>query len=484
MTDFLKPKFIYNILLVMLGWRIVSALGHYFPVLELPLFILVFLYFIFVTIKKRWWGVLMLFTELVIGSQGHMLEITVNVFSIPIRLAMFAAIFLIWLFIDFKLKEFWQLLKNSRILQLFIVVLITIKLGFLLGLLNHPFSDAFFDANGYFFLGLAFPLITYMKSKEQLIELFNLIFAGTIFMAGELVIYLYVFFHQFGWQTEWYKWLRDTRLAEITPMAKSTDFYRIFLQSYLYAGVALCIAKIAYAHSMIAKKWMIIISTSSIIVILSSSSRSIWYALFLIVPIIILDLALKSGPRQTAVKKVLISLIISITLALSVILIATNLPIPIPSQWYAFNIIGERLNVSDEAGASTRWKMLPPLFEQIKKHPFFGDGFGTSVTYNSDDPRIKTVDNPTGKRTTYAFEWGILDTITEIGIIGTLIFFLFWGTLQYKLLRSNNELFKILAVVNGFILLVHITTPYLNHPLGLGMLNISLVALINQIKNP
>lgn len=482
MYDFLKPKFILNILLVMLGWRIVSAFGHYFPVLELPLFILVFLYFISITVKKRWWGILMLFSELIIGSQGHMLEITVQGFSIPIRLAMFAGIFLIWLFIDFKLKEFWQLLKNSRIFQLFIVTLITIKLGFLLGLLNHPFSDVFFDANGYFFLGLAFPLITYLKSKEQLVELLNLIFAGTIFMAGELAIYLYVFFHGFGWQTEWYKWLRDTRLAEITPMSKTADFYRIFFQSYLYAGIALCISIWASFKSLISRNWMILISGSSIVVILTSSSRSIWYALAVVIPILIITLIVENKNRIATIKKVGGSLVLSILLALSVILIATNLPLPVPSQWYAFNIIGERLNVSDEAGASTRWKMLPPLFEQIKKHPFFGDGFGTSVTYNSDDPRIKTVDNPTGQRTTYAFEWGILDTITEIGIIGTLIFMLFWISLQYRLLRSNNSLFQILAAVNGFILLVHITTPYLNHPLGLGMITVCLASYINQIK--
>lgn len=303
-------------------------------------------------------------------------------------------------------------------------------------------------------------------------------------MAGELAVYLYIFFHGFGWQTEWYKWLRDTRLAEITPMSKSADFYRIFFQSYIYAGIALCISIWTYLHSQITKRWMILIGGSSITIILTSSSRSIWYALALIIPIILITLIVKNKNRIQVAKKVGSSLIISILLALSVILISTNLPIPTPSQFYAFNIIGQRLNVTEEAGASSRWKMLPPLFEQIKRHPVFGDGFGTSVTYNSDDPRIKTIENPTGERTTFAFEWGILDTLTEIGIIGALILFLFWTSLQYQLLRSKDNVYQLLALVNTFVLLVHITTPYLNHPLGLGMLNISLVALINNIKNP
>lgn len=484
MNNFIKPKFILNFLLVMLGWRVISATGHLFPILELPLFILVILYFIFLTLKNRWLGILLIFSELIIGSQGRMLAIDIINFSVPIRLAMFIALFVIWLFNDFKFKDFWELLKTSKLFQLFILTIITIKLGFLLGFLNHPFSDAFYDVNGYFFLGLAFPLITYLNSKDQLIELINLIFAGTIFMAVELMIYLYVFFHGFGWQTEWYKWLRDTRLAEITPMSKTADFYRIFFQSYIYAAIALCISIWTYFKSLISKSWAILICGASIAIILTSSSRSIWYALALTIPALIIYLTVKSHQRLTDTKRVGYSIFSGSIFSLLLILILTNIPIPHTTQLYTFNIVGERLNVSDEAGASTRWKMLPPLFEQIKKHPFFGDGFGTSVTYNSDDPRIKTSENPTGIRTTFAFEWGILDTITEIGLVGLFIFMLFWGYLQYQLFKSNNDLLKIFVVINDFILFVHITTPYLNHPLGLGMLVISLVAILNQIKNP
>jgi O-antigen ligase len=161
--------------------------------------------------------------------------------------------------------------------------------------------------------------------------------------------------------------------------------------------------------------------------------------------------------------------------------------------------LNNRVNASDPA-ASSRWKLLPPLVQGIKKHPIIGSGFGTTVTYQSDDPRYKNEANPQGWLTTYGIEWGYLDFILKFGIIGTLIYIWFLGYIAWqgwKLTKGNNEY---TVIAGGFLLgliaigATHMLSPYLNHPLGIGYIMISIgvfrilsndekVKMINDPKN-
>ena len=131
--------------------------------------------------------------------------------------------------------------------------------------------------------------------------------------------------------------------------------------------------------------------------------------------------------------------------------------------------------ISGEAGVSSRWNLLPELNKGIMKHLLFGSGFGSTITYKSEDPRILET-NPSGMYTTYAFEWGYLDTIYKIGILGLLAYLiLIWKIFQAGYIAIKNQTKQnirnlLLGMILGLIVLLitHVFSPYLNHPLGIG----------------
>ena len=107
----------------------------------------------------------------------------------------------------------------------------------------------------------------------------------------------------------------------------------------------------------------------------------------------------------------------------------------------------------------------------VQSYPILGSGFGTTVTYISNDPRVREVSR-TGEYTTYAFEWGWLDIWLKmgvIGLIGLLGLLGYLGRIFYRKAASNPLALAGLAVLVA-LAAINVFTPYLNHPLGLGML--------------
>jgi len=109
---------------------------------------------------------------------------------------------------------------------------------------------------------------------------------------------------------------------------------------------------------------------------------------------------------------------------------------------------------------------LPKLWQEISQAPILGKGFGTTVVYQSSDPRFLE-QSADGLYETYAFEWAWLDLWLKLGILGVLIYLWF----LIKLIRDALSL-KQIGVVLCLVALamVNVFTPYLNHPLGLGAL--------------
>ena len=162
---------------------------------------------------------------------------------------------------------------------------------------------------------------------------------------------------------------------------------------------------------------------------------------------------------------------------------------PIPQSGANFNaskIIKDRASqITTEAGVSSRWNLLPPLFSEIKKAPIIGKGFGTTITYISNDPRVREK-NSDGIYTTYAFEWGLLDIWLKIGLFGLLIYIFIIINIIKKLLESKknisqNNLINIGIAVSLIVLFViNIFSPYLNHPLGIGIILLSYFLIFND----
>ncbi|MCK5211552.1 O-antigen ligase family protein, partial [Candidatus Parcubacteria bacterium] len=137
------------------------------------------------------------------------------------------------------------------------------------------------------------------------------------------------------------------------------------------------------------------------------------------------------------------TIIIFLSTIFSLILIAgiIKFPLPTPGTGFSASLIQNRaMQISGEAGVSSRWALLPELLKEIKKTPILGAGFGATVSYRTSDPRVLE-QNPNGQYTTYAFEWGFLDIWLKLGLLGlsaylALIIMIF--VVAFKRIKKQN----------------------------------------------
>lgn len=167
-----------------------------------------------------------------------------------------------------------------------------------------------------------------------------------------------------------------------------------------------------------------------------------------------------------------------------IVLAVSFWPVPARHPFSLTDVWGARFNVYDSS-ASSRWAEAGPLWDAVKRNWIMGAGFGKTVTYISNDPRVRT-ENPSGEYTTTAFEWGYLDIWLKIGLLGLLTYLVIIKKLFSILLKSaqsymiqgdgeNALMPATLAFSLLALLIIHIFTPYLNHPLGFGVVILSAV---------
>jgi len=353
-----------------------------------------------------------------------------------------------------------------------------IKVDFthLIGLTPNIFND--FNAWLYFLYLL--PLIYILREKKYLAPVWPILLASVTAVSLKSLFFLYAFSHKFSnLQNYLYDWGRDTRWGEFTLV--SGGLFRIFSQAQLFTMIG---AVILLVDILLIKKtktntkdwwYCAAIVALSVVTVLLSLSRSFWVGL-LAAGIVILGFAIFyyrykfTNILGLAGKALILALLSFIVLA-----IALFFPVPQQTVINPSSALNSRFDIQDQAGAS-RWNQLPHLFKAITKHPILGSGWGTTITYESRDPRITSIKNPTGVYTTYAFEWGYLDIILKIGVIGLLIYLAFiyqivrnlFIQLKNKEVHSNNAL--LIGLFLGLVALVatHVFSPYLNHPLGIG----------------
>jgi len=520
----LLNKTILKLILAIFFIELLSLISFKIAILSAIFFILISIAVLLFTLYKLEYGLYIALIELMIGSYGYLFYLQLPGFKAPIRLAIFLIVFFVWLFKYFHLHDFFNLLKKDRLIKNFFLFLIFLGIGFFNGLLHHnSLANTFFDFNGYLYFGLFFVFLEVFKNEKQITNFLKILIASLIYVSLKVFITLYFFSHGFLNASDLlYHWIRDTRVGEITYAG--ANFFRIFFQSQIWSLIGIFIILGLIIAIFLAQKRplchpersegslchpfpkrflvslgmterrlfiiLIILETS----ILISFSRTFWlsaiigFLAFFAYLIFKEKLGLKKLAQIMGI--ILSSMIISILLLISI----TNFPIPKPTSELALSLLKTRFTAFfGEAGVSSRWNQLPVLTEQIKKTPFLGTGFGTSLTYKSDDPRIKNESNPEGWYTTYTFEWGYLDTITEIGILGLLVYLFFIGQIFYRGFavmvtirlahgkakvyseRSRTEpsakpLYTGLLLGLIVLIIVNMFSPYLNHPLGIGYL--------------
>ncbi|MCX6743727.1 MAG: O-antigen ligase family protein [Candidatus Parcubacteria bacterium] len=493
------PKLILAIFII----ELISLISFKSAILSATFFILISIAVLLFTLYKLEYGLYIALIELMIGSYGYLFYVQLPGFKAPIRLAIFLIVFFVWLFKYVRLHDFFNLLKKDSLAQNFILLIAFLGVGFINGLLHHnDLANTFFDFNGYLYFGLFFVFLEVFKNEKQIINFLKILFASVTYVSLKVIITLYFFSHGFLNTSDLlYHWIRDTRVGEIT--FAGANFFRIFFQSQIWSLIGIFIILVLIIAIFLSQKkplchpeqsegsittksprfltsfgmterfflLLIIVQTS----ILISFSRTFWLAeivglIVLLVYLIIIKLNIKKLAQIFLI--IFSSGIISILLLFSI----ANFPIPKPTSELAISLLKNRFTAFfGEAGVSSRWNQLPVLTEQIKKAPILGKGFGTSLTYQSNDPRIKNESNPEGWYTTYTFEWGYLDTITEIGILGLLVYLFLIGQIFYLGLKSlviQESKWLNLGFLLGLVVLivVNMFSPYLNHPLGIGYL--------------
>lgn len=486
---------ISSILLYIFLFEALSFLGFLFPeIRQISFFAIIFL-FLIACLKDLKFGFLILLAELFIGSKGYLFYFESNGLIVSIRIAFWLIILSVWLAKEISSAD---IKKYAKILPAhWIVFFIFIGWGVLNGFFqNNSFENIFFDFNNWLYFALIFPLFSAFKTKKDLTLIWEVFLASIIWLILKTFFLLFLFSRNIPELIEvFYRWVRSSGVGEITLI--ENGFYRIFFQSHIYNLVAffalgaLILKKIdekKIFNKQNVKYHLLFIANLSIILI--SFSRSFWVGLSVALFCFAVCVAWWFG-WKTLLK---ITGIVLLSSGLSFVLISAvvNFPYPPPlSDYSASSLISERAKrTSDEAAVSSRWNLLPELWNEIKKAPIMGSGLGTVITYESSDPRVleTTAD---GKFTTYAFEWGWLDIWLKFGLLGLLAYLVLFfkmlvgGLFLFKKDRDDFE-YLILGLLIGLISLMSVNffTPYLNHPLGIGFLILLFLTLnIRFLKN-
>ncbi|HUT21888.1 MAG TPA: hypothetical protein VMX18_00600 [Candidatus Bipolaricaulota bacterium] len=478
----LFDKTFYIALGIFILTEILSIIGFFNVFMEKPLFILILLLTAVLGCIKYEFSVIVLISELIIGSKGYLFSWPITQESgISIRLGIFLIVFLIGLIKiirDCLKKEGRFIFWYSKLRNYYFLIFIVIFWGVIWALIRKisP-GDIFFDSNAYLYLGLAPILYQLITSKAQILNLLRVFLAATAHVCLKCFVLLYIFSHGLSFAEPLYHWVRDTGFGEITLL--SGNFFRVFSQAQIYSliGFFIAFALLISLKNLRTKNaiGLFIISASALSNVIFSLSRSFWVAAAGTFIILIGVMFFKYRLKIKEVSKIKAWFFSALTI--SVLLIIAVVKFPIPPVKVDLDALRHRFQISDEAAVSSRWSQLPELGLAIAGHPIIGSGFGQTVTYITSDPRLLS-EFPDGKYTTFAFEWGYLDQILKFGLAGLVIYLLYiykiWrlGWFAAKNAVKEFERPLILGLIFGLLALMatHMFSPYLNHPLGIGYL--------------
>jgi len=451
--------------------ELISFLGYFFAPLKIISALIIAIGIFILTFKNLETGLLILFAELIIGSKGHLFELG----PVSIRMIIYAAIILAYL-VKLRHKEerlkIISYLKELKITKYFGALAIFILLAIALALFyKNSLNNIFSDFNSWLFFLLLFPILSvYFKGKTEVYQrLISVVTAAFLWLGLETLLILYIFTHNISVISDLYFWLRKTGVAEITSTLGSWP--RIFLQSQIYAAIALVIVPFTLK---IKNKNTWVLMTLAWSILFLSMSRSFWLASVVVLALGLFFQLIFSGWKKLWPKIILISA--SAIVAVLFILIIVLFPIPKPGSFSANSFINRISLDSGEAAVASRWSLLPVMWQEIKKAPLLGSGFGKTITYKSSDPRILQND-PSGEYTTYAFEWGYLSLWLKFGLFGLLAYLSLLGVIIYQGLlnwRKGDNLSGALILGLLILVMVNFFTPYLDHPLGIGYILLAL----------
>lgn len=448
----------------MVAMELLSFLVFLHPVLTLPLLAMVAVGVFWLSFKNPEVGVYILFGELFLGSRGHLLEQNVGPIPMSFRLVIFVVVFIAWGLSRIKNQELRIKEDFRRIPKIYWFLILSVGFGIMNGIRQgNGETNVFLDANGYLYLAILPVVLDVIKTQARVNNLLQILAAAILVIAAKTLLLFVWFAYALPGVANLYHWVLDQDFGEITGILGSAS--RIFMQSQFYALMGLLIWGIGEAGEIKGKtRWVVVFS--AILSIIISLSRSFWLGLFfggifsLAAMLFYLRIPLGNIFKQGAV----IILIASLELGGLYALTQTA------GGGFSESVASRGGNPVAEAASGARLLLLPELLSGISSSPVFGKGFGEVITYKSYLPDRITANNPDGEITNFAFEWGYLDTWLKIGAVGMLIYLLFIARIFREGWRVPGG--PALGILSGIVALatLHLTTPYLNHPLGIGYL--------------
>lgn len=454
-------------------------------------------------------GLLIAFAEIFVGGHGHLLDFNLLGFSFSLRMAIFVAIMAVW--VIFNGKRFFEEYRFEALRDLsWILLAVVVALGFIIGLANNGFTASFDDMNGYVTLFYILPILSLVWDNKARQYVLHVLSGCIIWLTASTIFLAYIFSHVNGKALHvLYAFVRDSRLAEITLQVIDNKgsllevyatglnliqlqeyWYRIFMpaQFFVVIGMVLIIASALFMWR--ASKmpiWIYYVSTLLMMAIFLSFSRSFLLGLMM-ASIFLFVISWFSGKKKfISIPKRVFGLMLSGVI--SVVCIWSIIKIEIPARPDLTEAIF--FQTSAQTGrteaVTSRWNLLTPMMESIYRSPILGSGFGTSITYISDDPRLRAED-ATGTYTTYRFEWGYHDIWLKMGLFGLIAWvciFISFAIAACYTIKTHGHAWLISGLFAGVIALfiIHIFSPFLNHPIGIGYLLYILPFFDFSVKN-
>jgi len=470
--DFIKRKKVLSWSLFFLFLEIVSFCVYKNIFWNNVVVVILGLGILVLTYKKPLLSFILVIVELVLGGFGYWFVFTFGDHRISERMIFMGSFLLGWLL--------WRVFKKNKVinwkkywekLKYWILILGLILFAFVLGYW-HGYVFLFKDVNAWLFLFYIVPIADFLLniSIEQKARLkndfINIFLAGLIVLAFKVLITFFLFAHGFLIIDSLYTWIRDTRIGEITPAGGG--LYRVFFQSAIYIVLAL-VMMLPQVWEEKKNTWSFsILFVFFLSVLIISLSRSFWLAFGIVLIGIYIYFAWIF--KKLFIKKIVL-LFLWLVASLGFLSFLILLPVNKNNSQIALSrLLVQRTDLQDEA-ISSRWNLLPIMLEAIKGHWVVGYGFGKTLEYKSNDPRIRQ-QNSEGYFRTYAFEWGWLSFMLKFGLIGVFVFIFWLGSIFWNVKgTSYDKKVKLGIYFSGLLLVVvHFFTPYLNHPLGFGWL--------------
>lgn len=419
--------------------EIFSLLVYLFPIFALPVCVVLFVLVAVSTVVAPHIAISGIIVELVYGAFGRMMSVS----GISLRMVLYLG-FMVGYGVRYaRTRENFPTKIHYRYATMILIIATGIGVGLYRG---NDVGRIFSDVNAFFFIPLL--LLARRHIARHLSHYITLLFTTIfIFCVKTLLVFWYFAGGTPVVGNSVYIYLRDTRVFEVT--AVTGEVSRIFSSASFFLAIPFLyiLSKRFTVSSFVAGS---LLSA----VLLVGFSRSLLVGIFCAVAYLIVSdwkVLLRGVGLAGAGFLVVVTL-----------LFTTSFHGNYFELWY-----GRTRNIASEVAAVSRFEQVGPLWRAYYERHNFGHGFGATLAIETPQSRAD------GVVVRSAFEWGYLDAMFKLGILGIIL-----SMLVYELSRGGNT--KTARAISLTVVVTHFFTPLLFHPIGMGML---VVASLLNVKS-